>query len=120
MYYNFSPDLAEPLNVVHPIQLKALKKLISSKIPEGIDYIFLFGSSLELACGMQSDIDLMVITEEYDHELVYGKMKELCRDIGKKCDILISSKGDFLHELDEIGTVPYRMKELGVCIYAKE
>jgi len=119
LYYNFNPDLEEPLNVIHPLQINAIKKLISSEIPQEVDYLFLFGSSLELACGIHSDIDLMVITENEDHDYIFGKLRDICKNLGKKCDILISDKASFIDSLDDIGTVANRMKERGVCIYAK-
>jgi len=120
LYYNFNPNLPEPLNVIHPLQINAVKKLLSLEIPDEIDFIFLFGSSLELACGVHSDIDLMVITENPDHENVYGKMKNLCKKLDRKCDILISNKNDFIDNLNDIGTVENRMKERGICLYAKK
>jgi predicted nucleotidyltransferase len=118
MYYNFNPNLAEPLNVIHPLQLKAVQKVLSSEIPKAIDYIYLFGSSLELACGIHSDIDLMLITEDADHDRVYGDFKSICRDAGRTFDILISDKAGFLQKINEIGSVANRMKERGV-LYAK-
>ena len=120
MYYNFNPHLPEPLNVIHPIQSKAVKKLIASEIPDEIDYLYLFGSSLELACGVHSDIDLMVITEDADHDAVYGKIKAICRHLDRKFDILISDQASFLDSMDDIGTVANRMKDRGVCLYAKK
>ena len=120
MYYNFNPNLPEPLNVIHPLQLNAIKKLLSTEIPEEVDYLYLFGSSLELACGVHSDIDLIAITEHSDHDFVYGKVKNLCKSLGRKCDILIFNKASFLASLDDIGSVVNRMKERGVCLYAKK
>jgi len=64
MYYNFNPDLQEPLNVIHPIQVASVQQFLKNEFPEEIESIILYGGSLDLACGMNSDLDFYVITSE--------------------------------------------------------
>ena len=119
MYYNFNPSLPEPLNVIHPIQVKSVQKLLENKFPDEIEMIILYGGSLDLACGINSDLDLYVITGSEDRFGVYKAISELCLPLKKPYDILVSSMRDYLDLCDERGTVEYRIKRQGVCIYAK-
>ena len=118
MYYNFNPDLAEPFNVIHPLQLKKVMKLLSQPIPDAVDYIFLFGGSLELSCDLSSDLDLYVISDN-DSTRVYELMHKLVRPLRLRADILVDTKENFLINAAVPATVEGRMREKGVCIYEK-
>ena len=118
MYYNFNPDLPEPFNVIHPLQLKKVKKLLQQSIPDMVDYIFLFGSSLDLACNMASDLDLYVISDA-DPEQVYETMYNLVRPLRLRADILVATREDFIENAAIPATVEGRMTDKGVCIYEK-
>ncbi len=120
MYYNFNPDLPEPLNMIHPFQLKAVRLLLDEDFPDDVEYIFLFGGSLDLACHIQSDLDLYVITSNPDLMAVYHEMHTRCRKLKKRFDILVSSLQDFLESASEFGTVEYEIKQRGLVIYARE
>ena len=118
MYYNFNPELPEPFNVIHPLQLHKVKKLLQQPIPATVDYIFLFGGSLDLACNMSSDLDLYVVSEA-DSEEVYESMHKIVRPLRLRADILVATREDYLHNSETPSTVEGRMKSKGVCIYEK-
>ena len=118
MYYNFSPDLPEPFNVIHPLQLKKVQKLLLHPIPDEVDYIFLFGGSLDLACDLSSDLDLYVVSE-IDSEQVYEVMHKFLRPMRLRADILVDTRENFLANAATPATVEGRMKNKGICIYAK-
>jgi len=120
MYYNFNPDLPEPLNVIHPFQLPSVHKFISNTFPEEIDKIILYGGSLDLACGINSDLDLYVIADCEDRFAVYESVRELCLPLKKRFDILVSDKEDFICASKEHGTVEEEIRAKGVVIYARE
>ena len=120
MLYEFNPGLPEPFNVIHPYQLKKVNKLLSLEIPEEVDYILLFGGSLDLACHKNSDLDLYIISQENDLDEVNKKMYHLCKQLKIKFDLLISDKDTFIENANELGTVEYDIKHKGVCIYAKK
>ena len=120
MYYNFNPDLPEPLNVIHPLRVKAVQKLLSLPIPEEVEYIFLFGGSLDLACHIYSDLDLYAITNDGDIKEVNKKLYLLFRELGVRFDLLTASKDDFFDCVDDIGTVEHDIQKKGVLIYAKD
>ena len=119
MYYNFNPQLDEPFNVIHPLQLPKIRALLDCPMPAAVDYIYLFGSSLDITCHVKSDIDLYVISEE-DTEQVHEDMYKLCRSLKKRIEILVSNKETFLENILIPATVEGRMVKRGVCIYAKE
>jgi predicted nucleotidyltransferase len=120
VYYNFNPELPEPLNVIHPFQLKAVQQLLASDIPKDVDAIILFGGSLDLTCHPSSDLDLYVLSENPDRMEVYEKMYRVCKPLKKRFDILVSSKADFLDNALELGTVENRLWNKGVYIYAEK
>ena len=118
-YYNFNPNLPEPFNAIHPYQVNSVLQFIGSCLPDCIDYIFLFGSSLDLTCNITSDLDFYVITQSEDIDNVYALMHTIGKSLKKRFDILISSLEIFLERSKEIGTVESKIMEKGVIIYAK-
>ena len=120
MYYDFNPDLPEPLNVIHPLRVKAVQKLLTLPIPEEVDYIVLFGGSLDLACHIYSDLDLCAITNDCDTKAIHKKLYLLCRELGVRFDLLTVTKDEFIDCVDDIGTVEHDIQKRGVLIYAKD
>ena len=118
MLYNFNPDLPQPFNVIYPLQLNAIRKLLGSDIPKQVERIYLFGGSLEIACDKYSDIDLYILSEGENNE-VYKQIHNLCKGIGKPFDILVSSVKEFIENANEQNTVEQEVVKGGVCIYAK-
>ena len=116
--YVFNPALDKPLRFIHPIQLKSISHLLRESFSDHIDYIILFGGSLDLACGMDSDLDLYVISE-HDPEAVYKEIYDICQNLGRPFDILVSSYEDFMSEASVFGTVEHRILQEGLCLYAK-
>ena len=118
MYYNFNPDLPEPLNVIHPLQVPGIKQLMSNAFPEDIELIILFGSSLDLTCGIFSDLDLFIITNSENEFDSYETVRALCLPIKKRFDILVSNMENFLYASKQHGTIESNLMRKGVCIYA--
>ena len=116
--YVFNPALSTPLRFVHPIQVNSISQLLSEPFPDYIDYIILFGGSLDLACGIDSDLDIYVMSE-HNSDVVYKEMYDRCKKLGKPFDIIVSSYEDFLAEASELGTVESHILREGLCLYAK-
>jgi predicted nucleotidyltransferase len=116
--YVFNPKADAPLRYVHPVQAKSVANLLSNPFPDYIDRIILFGGSLDLACGMDSDLDLYVISE-HNPDIVYKEMYDRCKELGKPFDILVSPYEDFIAESMELGTAEYEIAREGLCLYAK-
>jgi len=120
MYYDFNPELPEPWNVIHPFQLPAVRQLANSTFSPDVEAIYLFGGSLELSCHIYSDLDLYVITNNSEISAVYDSVYKLCLPLKKRFDILVASSEDFSFYSKEHGSVEAKIREKGVCIYAKE
>ena len=118
MYYNFNPDLSEPLNVIHPFQVSSVQQFLTNTFPKEIEFIILYGGSLDLACGKNSDLDFYVITSD-DAFKTYEAVRGLCLPLKKKFDILVSNMENFTHSSQEHGTIEAEIMRRGVCLYAK-
>lgn len=116
--YVFNPTINGPLRFVHPLQANSVSHLLGDSFPDYVDYVFLFGGSLDLACGIDSDLDFYVISE-HDAEVVYKEIYDRCRKLGRPFDILVSPREDFIAESSELGTVENRILQEGLCLYAK-
>ena len=117
--YVFNPNLEDPLRFIHPIQIKSILRLLSEPFSDKIDYVILFGGSLDLSCGIDSDIDVYVISE-HDPEEVYKEIYDRLKGTGRPFDILVSAHDDFVAEAAELSTVEHRISQEGLCLYAKE
>ena len=120
LYYDFNPGLPPPLHVIHPIQLKAVQKLLAMDIPDEVEYIFLFGGSLEPACNPWSDLDLYIVYKDgADRNRILKDMRRLCAQLGKKYDLLAVGRETFLDCVYDLNTVENDILMKGICIYAK-
>ena len=131
MFYDFNPNLPEPLNVIHPLQVKAIQKFIANanKFPDNIKYIILFGSSLSLACHPNSDLDLYAVIdyngENYDEYIavcqeIQSYLYNLCQTLNKRFDILVFSSEHFKDALQRWYSVESKIMQRGVVIYEKK
>jgi len=116
--YVFNPTFESPLRFIHPLQVKSVSRILSEPFADYIDYIILFGGSLDIACGIDSDIDLYVISE-HEQEAVYKDIHDRLKNNGRPFDILVSTREDFIAEASELGTVEHRILQEGLCLYAK-
>jgi len=116
--YVFNSTFESPLRYIHPLQVKSVSRILGEPFADYIDYVILFGGSLDLACGIDSDLDFYVISE-HDPEVVYKEFYDRLRNIGRPFDILVSTREDFIAEATELGTVEHRILQEGLCLYAK-
>ena len=116
--YIFNPTMDSPLRFIHPMQVKSVSRLLDEPFPDYIDYVILFGSSLDLTCGNGSDLDFYVISES-DTDMVYKEFYDRCKALGKPFDIIVSTREDFSAESSVLGTVENRIMQEGLCLYAK-
>ncbi|MDR1689252.1 MAG: nucleotidyltransferase domain-containing protein [Clostridiales bacterium] len=117
MHYEFNPTLKVPLSLVNPLQLSAVKELLSRPIPDEVLGIVLFGSSLTLYCDLYSDLDLVFVVEDSSNEELSRKIYKAFRKLGKPADILIMDKDDLTDP--PRGSVEYEVLKNGVIVYAK-
>ena len=116
--YVFNSTFDSPLRFIHPLQVKSVSRILSVPFADYIDYVILFGGSLDLACGVDSDLDFYVISE-HNPEVVYKEFYDRLINMGRPFDILVSTREDFIAEATELGTVEHRILQEGLCLYAK-
>ena len=100
---------------IHPYKQKAVKRLIDT-VEEWVEYLIVFGSSTQLTCRVDSDLDICVIGEppsrgNYQVGQIEGTV-----------DIILKPSVAILKERYESGTVGVikDIIEKGVLIYARE
>ena len=76
--YVFNPTLESPLRFIHPIQVKSISRVLNEPFADYIDYVILFGGSLDLACGIDHRSD------QYLQDLDDVEAKELINTISHK------------------------------------
>ena len=118
VYHNFNPSMAAPYNKIHPLQVNAVRILLSRDIPAGVERIILFGSSLDLTCNPHSDLDLAVIFDDPLDEEVVSSMYKTCKNLGRPFDILVLDKEDLIEP--PLGSVEQEILKKGVVLYAKK
>jgi predicted nucleotidyltransferase len=123
MNYNFNPDLPEPLNRIHPLQVKDIKKFLDNDFSPYINRIYVFGSSIYLTCHPNSDIDFYLIHDPLNDEALEElskKMYLIGKNLKARCDFLYGTQDDYKYHRNIPGSVEYDVYKEGVCIYGKE
>jgi hypothetical protein len=118
-YYVFNPEDEPPLRYVHPVKVKKVAALLNQNMPGFVKKVYLFGSSLNLTCRTESDIDLYFVTDGADDEASY-KLHCFCRVMGSNFDLLVSPEEEFDNFKSRLNTVEREVNESGLCIYEKQ
>ncbi len=81
--------------------IEILKKYIILLRSEGItiDKAYLYGSYLSNTANDESDIDIMIVTENED-DCLTGKIWSLTRKVNSKIEPYLVGKGRFLNNVD--------------------
>jgi predicted nucleotidyltransferase len=116
--YIFSPELPAPYRYIHPLKLKKVSAMLNQPIPDYVERIYLFGSSLDLTCQPDSDIDLYFITQSGDPD-EYDALHAVFT-VAKPVDVLIDSPEGFAALANENDTVEHTVSTWGLCIYEKK
>ncbi|MCL1877308.1 MAG: nucleotidyltransferase domain-containing protein [Defluviitaleaceae bacterium] len=117
-FYTFKPEYPEPFSLIHPLKVEQIRALASEDMPNCIDTVILFGSSLDLTCTPISDVDLYVLCD--DEKKSYAHLHKLCKALKIKADILTSDAETFMEEALDINSVERQVLNQGVVIYEKE
>jgi predicted nucleotidyltransferase len=77
--------------------IKILQSYIYLLRAEGIsvDKAFLYGSYLSNTASPDSDIDLMIVTDNHDDDYLAGKIWKLTRKVNTKIEPFLVAKGRF-------------------------
>jgi predicted nucleotidyltransferase len=70
-------------------------------LKEQIHIAFIFGSIAKQTDNVNSDIDLMVITDHLSYIDIFSHLESISNELGKKINPTIYSKKQFVHKLKE-------------------
>ena len=93
-------------------------KAIMDNIPETVEKIYIFGSSIRIDCSPYTDVDVFIVGEMTDSE--YKKMIKAL-PVNKGADILIEKAEEFYFNVeDESNSMYRRIFEGGYKIYERK
>jgi predicted nucleotidyltransferase len=93
-------------------------KAVMDNIPETIEAVYVFGSSIRFDTGIDSDLDVLLLGELTNEDYV-----KICKAVpkGEKLDLLVETKERFLSLLDDTWSSLYRKIYLrGYKIYERQ
>lgn len=120
--YQFSTeykDFYKPLNYVYYTQVESVRCIMerAKEIPS-IKYLILFGSSITLGCGEESDLDILVLAdEEYDDNLTL--LRTLRKGIKKPIDFIPETPGHFKECMEKGNELYDKIIKKGLVIYER-
>jgi len=121
--YLFADGENFPLNIVHPLKSKYVKRFLAQVFPPYVEAIVLYGSCLTLNCQPWSDIDVYIITQtgilEASRKLILEALHVLCEPLGK-WDCIVESSDAYFSSTQESGSLEREVYRNGAVIYAKE
>lgn len=105
------------LSGIYPPMQKYVNKIIEC-MPIYIDKLIIFGSAVTLRYGEESDLDIVVITDEEQKDVLMD-MSKCLRGIGVSVDLIIKTVEQFDREKNDINTICSEADRKGVCIYER-
>jgi len=124
--FAFNDDVY-PLRYIHPFQYQGVKEFLSRTPLPFVKAVFIYGSTLDVWCTPNSDLDLyIVIDEEYLNDSFFNfdspertKIREWCRASGLIVNAEQKLETEFWARLNELNTVENEIQRKGLCIYER-
>lgn len=98
---------------IHPLKVEDIEKILG-QIPESLEELWVFGSTVTEHCRPQSDIDLCLVGNTTSEE-----ERKLFRAPDSAVDIIKETPEGFLREQRKNGSIYKEVKETGLLIYKK-
>ncbi len=99
---------------IYPSKQKDVIKLLD-QLPSGVEKIYVFGSSLTLHCGEESDIDLLVIASK--SEKLYKVFSTLLKTLDNEVDLIIKTQEEFNENVKIKNSICDVVSREGLLIY---
>lgn len=117
-YYIFKKVVESPYRIEHiyPIKQRDLVYILEHLPPE-VEKVYVFGSSLTLDCGVESDIDLLVIGPKTDE--VYKAFSKVFKMIGTEIDVIFKSEEEYRANLLDQTSICSVVEREGLLIYER-
>lgn len=117
-YYCFNKVVESPyaLQHIYPIKQRALAYILDH-LPDEIRKVYVFGSSLTLDCGTESDIDLLIIADKT--EQLYKELSKIIKAIDTEVDLIIKTEAEFQENLADTSSICTVVNREGLLIYER-
>lgn len=107
-------DTSYKIEHIYPSKQRDMIKLLK-ELPEEVEKVYVFGSSLTLHCGEESDIDLLVIAEK--SESLYKAFSILFKTLDSEIDLIIKTKKEFDENIAIKNSICDVVSREGLLIY---
>ena len=101
---------------VYPAKQADMMKLLKG-LPEEVEKVYVFGSSLTLHCGAESDIDLLVIADK--SEKMYKAFSRLFKTLDSEVDLIIKTNKEFDENVEVKNSICDVVRREGLLIYER-
>lgn len=109
-------DTVYPLQHIYPTKQKDVLKIIN-QLPETIQKVYVFGSSLTLHCGESSDIDILVVGDRSEEE--YKAFSIILKQLDNEVDLIIKTPIEFEENLQIKNSICDVVVKEGLLIYER-
>ncbi len=101
---------------IYPSKQKDVIKLLE-QLPSEVEKLYVFGSSLTLHCGEESDIDLLVIAGK--SEKLYKVFSTLLKTLDNEVDLIIKTQEEFDENVKIKNSICDVVSREGLLIYER-
>lgn len=118
--YQFPVVIESPYNLsgVYPPVQGYVKKIIDC-LPVYIEKVIVFGSAVSLRWGQESDLDLLLVTEQPVEDVLHDLSVSL-RNIDISIDLVIKNKRELAqNEALSENSLGSEIEREGVCVYER-
>lgn len=109
-------DCSYPIQHIYPIKQKDVYTILNG-LPEGVQRVYIFGSSLNLNCGEESDIDVLVVGQK--NLEVYKAFSKLFKGLENEVDLIVKTPKEFEENLKDKNSICSIVKEEGLLVYER-
>lgn len=117
-YYTFKKIVDRPyaLQYIYPIKQRDLAYILDH-LPAEVEKVYVFGSSLTLDCGTDSDIDLLVIAEKTDE--LYKAFSHIFKQLSTEVDVIFKTSKEYSDNLKDTTSICTVVEKEGLLIYER-
>ncbi|WP_069998498.1 nucleotidyltransferase domain-containing protein [Cellulosilyticum sp. I15G10I2] len=101
---------------IYPSKQKDMMQLLS-QLPCEVEKVYVFGSSLTLHCGEESDIDLLVIADK--SEVLYKAFSTLFKTLDNEVDVIIKTQKEYDENVKVKNSICDVVSREGLLIYER-
>ncbi|MDF2614509.1 MAG: polymerase beta, Nucleotidyltransferase [Clostridia bacterium] len=109
-------DTEYKIEHIYPSKQRDMMKFLN-QLPQEVEKVYVFGSSLTLHCGEESDIDLLVVAEK--SESLYKAFSTVFKTLDSEIDLIIKTKKEFDENAEVRNSICDVVNREGLLIYER-